>query len=108
VRYFTAGAVYQAAGSAFPYGTLVVNLAGCGLIGFLTGLSQDKFVLSGEVRLLLMVGFCGAMTTFSTFIYESEALIRDGQTLRALFNVLISVTAGFLLFRLGIWAADVI
>lgn len=107
-RYWLSGAVYQWAGTGFPYGTLIVNLAGCWLIGLFTGLAEDKFLFSPEMRLMLMVGFCGAFTTFSTFIYESDALIRDGETLRALMNILISVTAGFMMFRWGIWVADMI
>ena len=107
-RFWLSGAVYQWGGTGFPYGTLVVNLFGCWLIGFFTGLAEDKFLLSPEMRLLLMVGFCGAFTTFSTLIYESDSLIRDGETLRAFINILVSVTAGFIMFRLGIWVADMI
>ena len=107
-RYLLSGFIYQIFGAQFPYGTLAVNLLGCFLIGFLAAISEEKFVLDGNARLLLMVGFCGAFTTFSTFIFESANLIRDGETLSALLNVLASVLLGFLVFRAGIFLAEII
>ncbi len=71
-RYALAGAVYRVTGANFPYGTLAVNLSGCLLLGFLTTMAEKKFVLGSDVRTLLMIGFCGAFTTFSTFIFETE------------------------------------
>lgn len=100
-RYIFAGVVYDAAGSDFPYGTLAVNLTGCFLIGLFDSWSESKFLLGPNTRILLMTGFCGAYTTFSTFILETSHLARAGETGRALANVLISVLAGFLLFRAG-------
>ena len=101
-RYGLAGVTYRAMGSHFPHGTLAVNLTGCFLIGFFAVLAETKFLLGPNARLLLMVGFCGAFTTFSTFILESANLIRDGETLRAFLNVVGSVVLGFIFFRLGI------
>ncbi|MFA4984812.1 MAG: fluoride efflux transporter CrcB [Candidatus Omnitrophota bacterium] len=65
-RYLLSGAVYRLAGTGFPYGTLAVNSAGCFILGFLATLAEKKFILGPQARLLLMVGFCGAFTTFST------------------------------------------
>lgn len=107
-RYFLAGAVHRFLGPGFPYGTLVVNLTGCFIIGFLMSISENKFVLNTDAKLLLMVGFCGAFTTFSTFIMETNSLIKDGETLRALANVLASVVAGFLIFRVGSFIGEMI
>ena len=86
-RYWIAGAVQEVGGSAFPYGTLVVNLAGSLIIGVVINLSLERGVISPETRLLLATGFCGGFTTMSTFSYETLALIADGETLRALANV---------------------
>jgi len=101
-RYALAGIVYRVAGADFPYGTLAVNLSGCLILGFLSNMAQEKFLFGTDVKVFLMIGFCGAFTTFSTFIFETNALIRDGQALRAFMNVSLSLVAGFALFRLGI------
>ena len=107
-RYLLAGVVYQIFGTAFPYGTLVVNLIGCFLIGFLATIAEEKFLLGPNARILLMIGFCGAFTTFSTFMLETGNLIRDGETLRAFLNVLMSVVTGFFVFRLGVLLGEMI
>ena len=107
-RYVLAGFVYRVGGTDFPYGTLAVNLTGCFIIGFLTSLSDNKFLLGPNSRLFLLIGFCGAFTTFSTFIFETANLIKDGQTLRAFWNVMASVVAGFLIFRLGVLLGEVV
>jgi CrcB protein len=101
-RYLLAGAVYRVWGASFPYGTLIVNLTGWCLIGFLTVLSEEKFLLGPTARIFLMIGFCGAYTTFSTFIFETANLMKDGENLRALTNVLLSVLLGFVALRIGI------
>jgi CrcB protein len=107
-RYVLAGVIYQKAGTDFPYGTMVVNLIGCFLIGFFDTIFQEKFLLSPIMRIFLMAGFCGAFTTFSTFMLETGNLIRDGETLRAFLNVFLSVAAGFIVFRLGILLGEII
>ncbi len=107
-RYFLAGFVYRVFGASFPYGTMAVNLIGCFLIGFFAVLAEDKFLLGPTGRLLLMVGFCGAFTTFSTFMLETANLLKDGQTLQAFLNVALSVVAGFMVFRLGVLLGDLI
>lgn len=107
-RYALAGSVYRVFGSGFPYGTLVVNLAGCFLIGFLAVLSEEKFLLGPNTRLFLMVGFCGSFTTFSTFIYETAHLMTAGETMRAFLNVLVSVILGFFVFRFGVLAGELL
>ena len=68
-RYFLSGVCYQFLGAQFPYGTLIVNLFGCLVVGFLASISDEKFFLDSNSRLFLMAGFCGAFTTFSTFIF---------------------------------------
>lgn len=104
-RYLIGGAVYQLLGASFPYGTLIVNLTGCWLIGFLVVLSEEKFLLGSGGRVFLMIGFCGAYTTFSTFMLETANLMKDGENFRALMNVLLSVLLGFAALRIGILSA---
>jgi len=107
-RYLFGGYVYQALGASFPYGTLLVNLTGCWLIGFLVVLSEEKFLLGPTARIFLMIGFCGAYTTFSTFMLETANLMKDGENLRAFMNVLLSVLLGFVALRIGIFSARLI
>ena len=107
-RYVLAGAIYQKIGTDFPYGTLIVNLIGCFLIGFFDTIFQEKFLFSPVMRVFLMAGFCGAFTTFSTFMLETGNLIRDGEILRAFLNVMISVILGFIVFRLGVLLGEII
>jgi CrcB protein len=107
-RYVLAGAVYQKMGTDFPYGTIIVNMIGCFLIGFFDTIFQERFLFSPMIRICLMAGFCGAFTTFSTFMLETGNLIRDGETLRAFLNVLLSVIIGFIVFRLGVLLGEII
>lgn len=107
-RYLLSGFIYQISGANFPYGTLAVNLIGCLLIGFLAVLSEERFVLTPNARMLLMVGFCGAFTTFSTFMLETANLVRDGENLRALANISASVLLGYLCFKFGVFLAELI
>ncbi|MCK1795693.1 fluoride efflux transporter CrcB [Streptomyces sp. XM4193] len=91
--------------TAFPRGTLVVNVAGCLVLGVLTGLALHGAV-SDSLRLLLGTGLCGALTTYSTFSYETLRLAESGARGSAVLNVLLSVGAGFAALHLGIVAAD--
>jgi len=79
----------------FPYGTLTVNALGCLFIGFLSGLSEARQIFSPEVRVLILVGFLGGFTTFSTFGYEIFTAARDGQFFSVLINLLLHLTLGF-------------
>jgi CrcB protein len=82
-RYLLASAIQQRAGTAFPWGTLVVNVSGSLLLGFLLRYAIATPSFSAEVRALLTTGFCGGYTTFSTYSYETAALLEDGQYSRA-------------------------
>jgi CrcB protein len=95
-RYLVGGLVHKVFSSTgFPYGTLVVNVFGCLLIGFVVGLVEFKQLFRPEIRLFLLIGVLGGFTTFSTFSYETFALTRDGETLRAGMNVLLHIVVCF-------------
>lgn len=89
-RFGLSSLVYQVTGREFPWGTLVVNVVGSLLMGFLSVWLIER-VVSSDLRALLMVGFLGALTTFSTFSLETLALIEDGAMMRAFANMLASV-----------------
>ncbi len=107
-RYWLAGAVHGRAGAEFPYGTMAVNLSGCFLIGLFDALTQKRFLLGPETRVLLMTGFCGAYTTFSTLILETANLMKDGEMGRGLANAGVSLLAGYVLFRCGAVAGEIL
>jgi len=86
--------------SAFPYGTLAVNMLGCLLIGVGVGLVDARQLFGPDIRLFMLIGVLGGFTTYSTFGYETFALLRDGDFLRALANVGIHVVLGLAL----VWA----
>jgi len=104
-RYFLSGTLHRLFGITFPFGTLIVNLIGCFAIGFLAVLAEEKFLLGPTARVFLMIGFCGAFTTFSTFIFETSNLTKDGESLYAFLNITLSVVLGFLVFRAGVMLA---
>jgi len=90
-RYGLSGLVQRFAGPRFPLGTLAVNVLGCFLLGLLATLSLERWSISPTTRAALLIGFLGAFTTFSTFSYETLALIREGAAWRAVLNIVLSV-----------------
>ena len=101
VRYLVAVWIGQRWGRSFPLGTFVINITGSFLIGLIMALLTERFMANPQWRLLLVVGFLGAYTTFSTFEYETGALLKDGEWLIAGANVALSVFVGFLALKLG-------
>lgn len=92
----------------FPYGTLIVNVTGCLFIGFLGGLSESRQIFTPEIRALVMIGFLGGFTTFSTFGYEIFTVARDGQFVSALTNLTLHLVLGFSAVWLGFSASRLI
>lgn len=105
LRFIVSGLAYDYLGSAFPWGTLVVNLIGCFLIGFLSQLFESMTV-SPNTRMMILVGGLGAFTTFSTYSLENVNLLRDGQMWVALGNVAASTVLGVVCVFLGISLAN--
>lgn len=90
LRYGLSGAVQQISGSTtFPYGTLAVNVCGCFAIGMAGGLIDARQLFGPEVRVFLLIGVLGGFTTFSSFGYETIALLRDGEMVQATASVLL-------------------
>lgn len=81
---------------SFPFGTFAVNILGCLILGFLSGINWTGGWMSPSVKLILTTGFCGGFTTFSTFMNESTALMRDGNYLYLALYLGLSVALGFL------------
>jgi fluoride exporter len=90
-RYWLTGAVHKYFIYIFPLGTLVVNFTGSLLLGFIIFYLDAKQPVSTEVRIFLTIGFCGGLTTFSTFSYETFILIQQNEILQAVLNVLLNV-----------------
>ena len=81
---------------SIPIGTLTVNVLGCFILGFLTGVTEKSAILTVNFRLFLMVGFCGGFTTFSTFANENLMLMHTGQIVSIAIYTALSIILGFL------------
>lgn len=101
-RYIVAGFAQRFAGTAFPAGTFTVNMLGCLLFGLITGLSENRLGLTPELRLMILTGFMGAFTTFSTYMFESVSLAKSGQLPLAALNIGGQTAIGFLCIMAGL------
>ena len=104
-RYVVGRWVGSAVGGRFPLATLLINVAGSFVLGMIGGvLAQRTAAHADAIRLALGVGFCGGFTTFSTFEYETHALLEDGAWVPAFAYVAVSVVVALLAVRFGILA----
>ena len=106
-RYGCSGLIARLTGGMFPYGTLVVNVSGAVLIGFLAAMSvpEGRMFLPPSARLFTMTGICGGYTTFSTFSLETLNLLRDGEWQSAPANIVFSVLLSLIAVWIGYAAA---
>ena len=89
-------------GSPFPFGTLLINLSGSLFLGWFSTVAGNRFPMSEDMRVAVAVGFVGAYTTFSTYMFESNRMLEDGAVWRAMFYIFGSVMLGLLAVRLGV------
>jgi CrcB protein len=104
-RYLVGSLLQRLTGTGFPAGTLLINVSGSFLLGLIVQYAIETSAVSPELRGFLTMGFCGGYTTFSTFSYESLALIEDGQWTRAGLYILLSVALSIAAALLGVLAA---
>lgn len=107
-RYLVSHWAAERFGAHFPYGTLIVNAAGCFFIGLFMTLTTERLIASPYWRLLVAVGFLGGLTTFSSFGYETLRLVKDANLLGAFQNIALNVILGLGATWLGIVAARTI
>lgn len=92
MRYLTSTSVHGLFGTEFPYGTLTVNVVGSLLMGFISILLLERFMLADFWRPIIIIGFLGAFTTFSTFSMETFNLIQTGEMAKAFINMFVNVS----------------
>jgi len=101
-RYYMTGLAQRVLGEGFPYGTLIVNILGSFLVGFVMQVGMSTDLISRFVRLAATLGFLGAFTTFSAFSYETLGYLEDGMWLIAGVNILANVIPAIIAVFLGV------
>lgn len=107
-RYGLSGAVHHFVEKDFPWGTIAVNLLGCFIFGAIFSSLEGRWATSSETRTIILLGFMGAFTTFSTFMFETGAFLQDSQWIAALANVAIQNIGGLIAMLLGLAVGDLI
>ena len=101
-RYGLSGYVNRINGSSFPFGTMTVNLAGCFLAGLIWAIFEHRFPVSAEIKTIVLIGFMGAFTTFSTLILESNHLMNSSEWVSAATNLTVQNGLGIVVLFVGI------
>jgi len=101
-RFVLGTAIMNRLGGSFPWGTVIINITGSFLIGFIMTTLTERLSPHPNVRLLLVVGFLGGYTTFSSFEWETLGLVRDGARWLGLLNAVGSVVVGYAAVWLGV------
>jgi len=107
-RYWLGGLAQRLTGGLFPWGTFTVNMLGCFLFGLVWALAEERFLLSSETRVVVLVGFMGAFTTFSTFVFESGSFMRDSQWALVIGNIAAQNVVGLVCLFLGLFVARLV
>jgi CrcB protein len=101
-RYYFGKLLGDWLGTSFPFGTFVINLSGSLLMGFLAMYTVEKFVFSPELQLLMITGFLGSYTTFSTYALDISTLLRSSTKVKTLFYGAGSIILGLICLKVGI------
>ena len=101
-RYGLGGIVHRWLGSSFPWGTAAVNILGCLFFGIVWAAAGERGAISPEMRTIILVGFMGAFTTFSTFISESSQLFSASEYFLGIGNIAFQIVIAFSVFYLGL------
>lgn len=104
-RYALGGLMQRMCGTSFPWGTLAINVIGCLLFGFVWSMGTERMLISAQTRIVVLTGFMGAFTTFSTYAFETAQMLADDDWLRAFGNLalenVVGIVAVFLGFAVG-------
>ena len=107
-RYWVSGLSYRVLGENFTYGTLAVNVLGSLAFGVVWTLAEERMAISVLTRTVILAGFMGAFTTFSTFAFETMNYLRDSQYLLAFLNISSNCVLGFGAIIVGFWIGRVL
>jgi CrcB protein len=107
-RYWMSGVVARRYGETFPMGTLAVNLVGCFLVGLLFYTLEERFLVNQTARTVVLIGFLGGFTTFSSFGMQTFTLLKDGEVGFAILNITASNFVGLLLVWAGYTVAKIL
>ncbi|MBN1333267.1 MAG: CrcB family protein [Synergistales bacterium] len=107
-RYSLSGIVQRVIETSFPMGTVTVNITGCFIAGFLWTIFENRWAVSGETKIAVMIGFMGAFTTFSTLILESQEMFRSAQWVLGFSYLAIQNVTGLIAMLTGVFLGQLI